>query len=180
MIEPLNGNQILRIVKRAIPLWRYSDIIKKEALPDILGPHGDAIIWMANAKTPEVGHWTCVKMEERAKRVTFFSSYGGKPDEEKNMKMTEEELIRTNQLPNWLLHQLQLLRRMGYSIHYNDAKYQVTGDRSMSCGAWVAHYLTFPASVESFNAYVDHMCRLYRTNYHEYIADWLLRQKYNE
>lgn len=177
MIEALNGNQVLRLIKHGTPLWRYSDIIAQETLPGILGSHDDAIIWMANAKTPTIGHWTCVRLEERAKRVTYFSSYGGKPDEEKNRKMTEEELIATKQLPNWLLHQLNLLRRMGYSIHYNDVEYQKNGDRSQSCGAWVAHYLTFAGSVEDFNNYVDRMCKLFKTDYHGYIAEWISRRR---
>lgn len=113
-------------------------------LPSLLGgmgPNKAMIVLVQDPRNPNVGHWTCIVHNAKTDEYYFFSSYGGRPDEEKNSYISERDRLSSNQYKNFISDGLRLLYDAGKRIHYNEFEYQKIGDNTATCGIWCVAFI---------------------------------------
>lgn len=139
------------------PVYLYSEIanINPANLLNLLGgPHDSMIILVQDPKDPTVGHWTAVVYNIRKDEYYFFSSYGGRPDEEKNCYMSERERAISGQSNNVISDALKSLYLRGKKIHYNEFPYQKVNDGTSTCGIWAVAFILSGMNPTQFHKYI--------------------------
>lgn len=100
---------------------------------------------------PLLGHWMALNIIPEKKEIYFFSSYGGRPDFEKNEWLPEDMRIASRQNTNAFNDALKyMMRQMGWKVHYNDHPYQIKGDHTATCGIWAAAFLNSMMNPDEF------------------------------
>lgn len=140
-----------------VPIHLYSDLCKygMKHGPDRLLAHmfrsnPDHIILLQNPSNMQSGHWISVSCNPQKKEIYFFSTYGGKPDEEKVDWMSEDDLRESGQYLNIFNEGLRNLQRHGWEIHYNDKEYQIPGDKTATCGIYTVAFLRSGKNPDEF------------------------------
>lgn len=139
------------------PIYLYSDISRMNPsnLPNLLGgPHDSAIILVQDPRDPNVGHWTAVVYNPRKDEYYFFSSYGGRPDEEKVSFMSERERALSGQSQNFISDGLKRLFLKGKKVHYNEFPYQQVNDGTSTCGIWAVAFILSGMNPTQFHNYI--------------------------
>lgn len=109
-----------------------------------------SVILYQDPKQMNTGHWVAIWKDAAHRRVHFFSSYGGRPDEEKNQWVSAQALDRSGQRRNVLNDGLKQMLMEGWEVHYNDHQFQRVGDESATCGIWVAAFLNSRLTPDEF------------------------------
>lgn len=161
LYTPRSGEEMTKAT-HGVPVRLYSSVcqdMKEEGavktICRILRPYNKCLILLQNPKKMNSGHWTAIAANPRRKQLYFFSSYGGKPDEEKNRWLTEDSLIASRQEVNPLNDALKEFCKCGYEIIYNDFPYQREGDKTATCGIWAAAFLNSGLNPDEFANYTN-------------------------
>lgn len=149
---PRTGAEVLNAAPLGTKIYLYSDLCRKRGSPKnillSLGRH--SIILIQNPKQMNSGHWTSLSIFPETKEAFFFSSYGGKPDVEKNMWIPSRELQYSGQKRNVINDGLKQLAYEGWTIHYNDYPFQVEGDKTATCGIWATAFMQSGLNPDDF------------------------------
>lgn len=150
--SPRHGDEMLRAVPGDTALYLYSAIAKdpRPAVDILLSLHRNNIILLQDPDKLNSGHWTSLSFHPEKKEAYFFSSYGGKPDEEKNKWLSFEDRLKSGQVRNVINDGLLELYKRGWTIHYNDKKYQKIHDKTATCGIWTAAFLRDGGNPDQF------------------------------
>ena len=156
--KPRTGDEVRRAIRSHPPIYLYSDLVRRMkvfgALPileNMMKRSLDNLILVQDPKNMRSGHWTSLSFHPGEKRAYFFSSYGGKPDIEKNTWIPTSDLIASQQNANVLNDGLKELAYRGWEIHYNQYPYQRIGDHTATCGIWCAAFLNSGLNPDEFN-----------------------------
>lgn len=150
--KPRSGEEVINASPNGTKLFLYSDLVRRGRSPEqllkILGRNN--LILVQDPKRMNSGHWTSLSFVPSQQKAFFFSSYGGKPDEEKVRWISYEALRDSGQLPNIINDLLKYLYLNGWEIHYNDYPYQVEGDRTATCGIWASAFMKSGENPDEF------------------------------
>lgn len=141
--SPRNGEEMLRACPPGTRIYLYSDLASDpRSSLDILKSMGrDNLILYQDPDKMNSGHWSSLSFRPEKMEAYFFSSYGGKPDFEKNQWLTQSALRNSGQYRNVINDGLKELFKQGWTIYYNDYPYQRVGDHTATCGVWSAAFL---------------------------------------
>lgn len=157
--KPRGGDEMDRALQHKARIYKYSDlceIAKKmggnsaKMLSKMFQESNWNIILLQNPNDMSSGHWVAVARKPQAKEMYFFSTYGGKPDAEKIEWLQPESLKRSKQDLNIFNDGLRTMQKHGWEIHYNDHPYQVTGDKTATCGIYAAAFLRSGKNPDEF------------------------------
>lgn len=157
--KPRSGNEMMQAIKAPSSLWLYSNLCEKFAhdplmmLHHIFNGKRNALILLQDPRNMNSGHWISLSIHPEKKSIYFFSSYGGKPDREKNEWLSDFSLLRSNQKDDIINDALKRLHKMGWKVHYNDFPYQREGDNTATCGIWTAAFLNSGLNPDDFFHY---------------------------
>lgn len=153
--KPTTGTQVLNAAPPGTKIWLYSDLASDpRPAPVILSSMArNNLILMQNPNKMNTGHWISLSFHPETRDIYFFSSYGGKPDEEKNRWISQELLVRSRQRRNVLNDGLKYFAQIGWTVHYNDVPYQRVGDQSATCGIWASAFLRSGRNPDYFGAH---------------------------
>ena len=162
--KPKTGKQVQNATLTHPPIYLYSELVKKmkesdasEVLYDMMRRNPNSLILVQDPKNLRSGHWTSLSFNPRKRDIYFFSSYGGKPDVEKNEWLPHAGLLRSGQELNVFNDGLKkLMLRDGWTIHYNQYPYQTVGDNTATCGIWCAAFMNSGLNPDEFNEYVKY------------------------
>ena len=167
MRQPRSGAEMQHAVKlmngKKIPIMMYSDICRMmeeygslKTIEEILKRNGEkTLILLQDPRRMSTGHWMSLTIKPRKHEIYFFSSYGGKPDEEKNRWLDVQARQQSGQEWNPLNDGLKDLHARGWVIHYNDHPYQVEEDGTATCGIWTAGFLNMDMNPDDFYDFVN-------------------------
>ena len=96
------------------------------------------------------GHWMGLSIHPERREIYYFSTYGGKPDIEKNKWLARDDRIRSDQYVDVFNDGLKQLQQQGWAIHYNDQHYQKPGDATATCGIYTAAFLRSGLNPDEF------------------------------
>lgn len=166
LFEPRTGDEMENATLHRTPIYKYSDLCR---LSKNLGParmlaqmfrraeHN--IILLQDPSDMNSGHWISVSRNIPKKEIYFFSTYGGKPDVEKNQWINEDDLHESGQSINIFNDGLRSLQQHGWVIHYNDFPYQKKSDETATCGIYTAAFLRSGANPDVFEAQTKQLMR---------------------
>lgn len=139
------------------PVIMYSDLCrianKKGAVRTIsqmFKQSNQNIILLQDPNDEMTGHWIGVVRNLPKREIYFFSTYGGKPDEEKVEWLPKELLRRSDQLMNIFNDAFKVYSKHGWKVFYNDFPYQVEGDDTATCGIFTAAFLRSKKNPDEF------------------------------
>lgn len=183
---PRTGDEMQRAIipaedGRTIPIHKYSEICQMmgefgpmKTIKELYRRGGEKhLILLQNPENMNSGHWISLTILPRSHRIFFFSSYGGKPDEEKNRWLDRMARIASGQDRNPLNDGLKELHNRGWAIHYNDFPYQIEGDGSATCGIWTAAFLNMNLTPDEF----EYFTRRHKLTYNEYYNAFFNRRE---
>lgn len=155
--QPRTGTEVLKAAPPGTRLYLYSDLASDPRPPlEVLWDMGlDNLILLQDPDKMTSGHWMALSFHPERREVYFFSTYGGMPDKEKMAWMNHYDLIRSGQRRNVINDGLKELAKKGWTIHYNDHKYQKEGDKTATCGIWSAAFLNSRENPDEF--FEDHL-----------------------
>lgn len=159
--NPRSGEEVQR-ASGGVPLALYSDVCRNmkecgsvRTLMKLLTPKLKRIILLQNPNDMASGHWVSISMNPSKNEIYFFSSYGGKPDEEKNKWLDIDGRLKSEQEVNPLNDALKQMTRNGWKVYYNDFPYQKSGDKTATCGIWVVAFLNSNLNPDEFAVYTN-------------------------
>lgn len=157
---PRTGEEVSKAVVGRCPVYLYSDLVRcmKEkgafrTLKWLFHISPKMIILLQDPKKMNSGHWVSLSINPRLNTIYFFSSYGGKPDVEKNEWVSNDDLIRSNQDGNILNDGLKEFAKLGWEVHYNEFPYQIVGDKTATCGIWCVAFLNSDMNPTEFGVF---------------------------
>lgn len=150
---PRTGKDLLESAPPGTNLFTYSELSKLRLTPleifrQIMGQKN--IILLQNPDDMYSGHWITLSFKPELKEAYFFSSYGGKPDEEKLEWIPPSKLRKSRQENNFINDGLKQLAQMGWTVYYNDYPYQKEHDDTASCGIWASAFLNSDQNPDEF------------------------------
>ena len=164
--EPRTGTDMEKATLHKVPIHKYSelcDLGEKHGATRLLASmfkQGNShIILLQDPKDMSSGHWISVSRDLPRKRIYFFSTYGGRPDEEKIQWMNEDDLRSSGQFMNIFSDSMRELQKHGWEIHYNDYEYQKPGDNTATCGIYTAAFLRSGGDPDEFHDEVESIKR---------------------
>ena len=169
MFKPRTGEEMERATLHKVPILKYSELCEKakkigpgRLLAQMFRQSENNIILLQDPNDMHSGHWISVSRNPRKKEIYFFSTYGGRPDEEKVAWIPEDDLRESGQFLNLFSKGLREAQEHGWEIHYNDHPYQVAGDNTAVCGIYTVAFLRSGANPDEFYKSV---CSLKRRGY---------------
>lgn len=153
--KPRTGEEMVKATHA--PIYLYSQMCENversgvgRVLSDLFSKSPKAVILLQNPSRMSSGHWMGLSIKPATKEIYFFSSYGGRPDFEKNEWLSEDSRIQSGQNTNALNDGLKQMAERGWKVHYNDHPYQFVGDGSATCGIWTAAFLNSDMNPDEF------------------------------
>ena len=148
LYKPRTGSEMEDATLNRIPILKYADLCNiaekvgaSRLLSHMFQRSNDNIILLQDPDNMNSGHWISVSCNRPKKEIYFFSTYGGKPDVEKEQWISEDELRESGQFINIFRDGLRKAQEHGWEIHYNDYPYQMVGDKTATCGIFTAAFL---------------------------------------
>ena len=157
--KPRSGSEMDHALQRKARIYRYSELCKiarkmggnsAKMLVKMFEDSNQNIVLLQNPNNMSSGHWVALERKPNSKEMYFFSTYGGKPDEEKIEWLNKDSLKRSGQDLNIFNDGLRTMQQHGWEIHYNDHKYQVPGDDTATCGVYAAAFLRSGKNPDEF------------------------------
>ena len=139
--QPRSGEEVQKAAPDGTRILLYSNLCRLNAAQLLNALGRNNIILYQDPTNMSSGHWVSLSFHPEIKEAYFFSSYGGKPDEEKNRWLSYQMLRNSGQERNVINDLLKLLFLNGWKIYYNDHRYQQEGDHSATCGIWSSAFL---------------------------------------
>lgn len=130
MYKPMSGEEMLKYNPDS-RLYKYPNIYKYKTIDDLFG-RLDKIILLYLMDSLYSGHWVCLFRNKKLNSITFFDSYGLKPDEEEKYA---KKTIRDNTGENYK-YLFYLLAKSNYKIYINP--YKLQGPGTYTCGRFVS------------------------------------------
>lgn len=124
--KSLSGQDIINGLNGNVKVITYQDIRNYDNLDDLLHPYNQVVILYETSEG--YGHWVCLYSENG--KITFFDSYGLKPDEE--LKFIPKYFRKENDTDYPLL--TYLLYQSGYKVEYNQHRLQKSLRDVNTCG----------------------------------------------
>ena len=125
--SPRTGDEMEKATKHKVPIYKYSDLCRwgklhgpTMMLSQMFRRSDDNIILLQDPEDMNSGHWISVSRNVPKKQIYFFSTYGGKPDVEKILWMSDDDMRESGQDLNIFNDGMRDLQRHGWEIHYND------------------------------------------------------------
>ena len=158
LYTPRTGDEVQMATRGNPPIYLYSKLCDEmkacgdpvNVLHRMFQKSLKNIILLQSPKRPNSGHWCSLSMDPHSKSIYFFSSYGGRPDEEKNIWISRQGQILSGQDSNLLNDGLKQLAKQGWTIHYNQYPYQMKGDHTATCGIWMVGFLNSNMNPDDF------------------------------
>lgn len=157
--KPRTGEEVKRASGGA-PVYPYSQLNEmvehlgiENTLTMMFARSLKNIILLQDPRKMNSGHWLGLSYNPSKGEIYFFSSYGGKPDAEKNKWLTEDDQVESGQGVDVFNDGLKELAKKGYVIHYNDHPYQFEGDETATCGIWTVAFLNSDMNPDQFYRY---------------------------
>lgn len=158
LYQPRSGDEMQFAMRdHHTPIYTYSNLCKiaqqigaTRMLAQMFKYSNDAIILLQDPKDMTSGHWISVSKNPAKKEFYFFSTYGGKPDREKNEWVDRRDLQLSGQFMNIFNDALKECQQHGWEIHYNDYPYQKQNDKTAVCGIYTVAFLRSGANPEKF------------------------------
>lgn len=129
--NPLNEDQILKLVNYKSKILTYPELVNYKNIDNVLYPHDSAIILYETKK--HYGHWCCII--KRKNNIEFFDPYGIFPDEQLYFVNPNFRIIN-NMRKGYLSY---LLNKSKYKLEYNNYKLQCPNPEIATCGRWVGY-----------------------------------------
>lgn len=140
MEKLLSPEDVKRIVGGPIKFVIYDDLQKMKSYKELFGKYDKVLLLYRDPLIdPYVGHWVGLKKCNRTKKIIYFDSFGGEPDDmlENIMYNFKNELTR-------------ILYDSKYDIHYSNV--QLQDINSNVCGRYVALFFKFCYdNIDKFN-----------------------------
>lgn len=152
LYSPRKGREVLDAAPPGTGLYLYSELASDPRSPfSVLSSmKRNNIILLQDPDKMNSGHWLALSFRPELREAYFFSSYGGRPDQEKMRWVPRSELVRSGQQRNVLNDGLKELAQRGWTIYYNDYPYQREGDKTATCGIWSAAFLNSGMNPDDF------------------------------
>lgn len=170
IFTPRTGDEMIMATRKKAPIYLYSDVCQHmkrrgavKTLSEIFSRSLKNLLLLQKPDDPSTGHWTSLSMDPAQGAIYFFSSYGGKPDEEKNKWLNYTERIRSRQETDPLNDGLKEMCKLGWKVHYNEIPYQEPGDGTATCGIWTAAFLESDMNPTQFFRFIQ-KCALSATD----------------
>lgn len=155
--NPRTGEEVSRSCGGA-PIYLYSELAEEmkrggafDVLCNIMRRSLKNFILVQDPDEMTSGHWTALEFVPDKQEVYFFSSYGGKPDEEKNKWIPFTARSASGQVLNVLNDGLKEFAKRGWTVHYSQYKYQVPGDDTATCGIWASAFMNSGLNPDEFH-----------------------------
>lgn len=155
--KPRSGDEMEEATLHHAPVYKYSDLCKQSETEGIektiwklFKKSNKNIILLQDPHDMDSGHWIAVERVPSKKEIYFFSTYGGRPDEEKIRWMKEDDLRESNQFLNFFSKGLRRAQEHGWEIHYNNYPFQKEGDETATCGIYTAAFLRSDLNPDEF------------------------------
>jgi len=126
----LSGDDIYKALNRNALIMTYADLRKYNNIDDLFKKHDNVVILYETSQG--FGHWVAL-YKARKGVITFFDSYGMKPDDE--LKFIPKNFRKENDTNYPLL--TYLLYKSGYKVEYNQHKLQKDLSDVSTCGRHV-------------------------------------------
>lgn len=163
LTKPRTGAEVQNATFSHPPIYLYSELDKMAAkrrsvdvLRKMMKRNKDSIILVQDPKNMHSGHWTSLSFIPEKKKAYFFSSYGGKPDVEKNEWIPNDALEQSNQAINVINDGLKYLAKHGWEVHYSQYPYQKAGDNTATCGIWCTAFMNSGLNPDEFHELVKY------------------------
>lgn len=129
--KALSGKELMDMIERDANIIAYPDMKNIKSLDQLFkGKDACVILYETREK---FGHWCCI-FKNNEGGITFFDSYGGKPDDQIRFIPEHFRKMSGQDYP----HLTSLLYKSKLPIDYNDAKLQKSEKDIATCGRWVA------------------------------------------
>jgi len=131
-------------------ILKYSELANYNNLADLLPENRDYRIILTESKR-NCGHWCCIVRD--GKTITWFDSYGVKPDGELRFIPTE-----VRRMLGETEHQLTRLFKTadpGEQIIYNKKKFQSLDDSVDTCGRWTIAFIAMNQLGYTLEDFID-------------------------
>ena len=158
--KPRSGEEVKKA--SGAPLHLYSDLCRDceqygvlQVLNNLFSQSLKHVILLQDPSNMRSGHWFSISMNPKKHEIYFFSTYGGKPDREKNDWVSDESLEKSDQDIDIFNDGLKQFQKQGWTIHYNDHKYQKEGDDTATCGIYTAAFLRSGLNPDEFHKLVE-------------------------
>ena len=138
--KSLSDMDIFRALKGKTKIVKYSNLSKYKNIKELLSPYDSVVILYMTKQS--FGHWVTLFRYPNSKTISFFDSYGYKPDDE--IAFVKPYMRR--KLDQYYPHLSVLLynaSKMGYNIEYNEYKYQEKKVDINTCGRYIITRLYF-------------------------------------
>jgi len=122
----------------------YPDLSNYQNITDILPNEFSILIILLEAN--EGNYWTC--LIRRGNMLTYFDSYGKKPDGEFYL-ISESVQIQKGEQGHYLTTLLNRAKQNGFKINWNKMDFQSHADGVNDCGKWT--YMFIEASISGLN-----------------------------
>lgn len=157
--KPRTGAELMKACP-GTPVYLYSKICDRvkevgigQALAEMFARSPRCFILLQNPNDMSSGHWNALSIHPATKEIYYFSSYGGKPDAEKNHWLPVHQQYSSHQDANALNDGLKEMALRGWTVHYNDHPYQYEGDKTATCGIWCVAFLKLGMNPDDFYYY---------------------------
>lgn len=163
LYKPRTGQEVVDACLVPVRIYLYSDLVDKmkragdatAVLYDMCRQCKNNLILVQDPKKMNSGHWTALTFHPENRSIYFFSSYGGRPDEEKNMWIPKADLLRSGQDANIFNDGLRdMMRKQKWVIHYSQYPYQRVGDNTATCGIWCAAFMSTKLNPDEFHDFI--------------------------
>lgn len=153
---PRTGEEMTR-ASHGAPIYLYSDLCRIVQRCGIRGTLGrmfkqspNSIILLQDPSRMNSGHWMGLSIHPERHEIYYFSTYGGKPDVEKNEWLSEDDQRESNQNTDIFNDGLKQMQKEGWTIHYNDHPYQKEGDGTATCGIYTVAFMRSGLNPDQF------------------------------
>lgn len=157
LYKPRSGEEVSESCGGA-PIYLYSDLAramrKEGAVNVILQLMSRSLKNFILVQDPDnmlSGHWTGLEFNPPEREIYFFSSYGGKPDEEKRKWLPKKARVKSGQNLDVLNDGLKEFAKGGWTIHYSQYPYQKPGDDTATCGIWTSAFMNSGLDPDEFH-----------------------------
>ena len=144
-------------LKQLVPglrVYKYPELAQFQQVEDLLDANGRAAILFLT-EGPSEGHWICLSADDDTPTLTFFDSYGLRPDSEFSWLSHDEE-VALKQTEPFLLDLLRDAHKRGWEVEYSPYHLQSKRHGVETCGRHVATRLLHShLPIDEYKAIID-------------------------
>ena len=168
----LSDSQIYDKMDHKVNIMTYSELHKFKNIDEVLGPYRRACLLLSSK--PNYGHWVCLFVNPKDKKLYFFNSYGdlegqyaGYPDyyltyvdKQFRDKSFQDKPYLSNLLVN-----------SKYELDYNPVDYQKMGKNIKTCGYHcIVRMMHGDLTDNQYKQFIDSNCRNMRCDPDDFVV----------